>query len=1044
MRIRHVFLLILLTTLIPLVGGLTWMVAVERLGADLFSTSLMILGLLLSVGLGGSLILAKFFARPLERMQQAAETIAREHAGEHLPVTGPLEVRRLAASINAMSDSLHRQWEELTRSREELFHILQSLGDAIVATDANGLITQINPSAEILTGWNSREALWKPWNEVLKLFGTPPLMQPCDTLVQDILAQGRMRSSFQTGVLVARGGTRYHVSLKAAPLRGVGDAVVGVVLAIRDVSEQTRQHAALIESESKFSQIFHLSPDGVSVTRLRDGVFVDCNEAFSRITGYSREELIGRSPVSRELPLWIETDARTRMLEALKERGEVLGVELHGRRKDGEAFFGILSVRQLVIAGESCMLGVTHDVTEAKRVEQNLRDHAARLQVLFDESPIGIWEEDFSEVRRRFEVWRLRGVTDWRSFLERHPEEVAYCATLVKVLDINLTGARFLGTADKTGMSRHLQDYLTEESMPFFREELAALAGGATRFESELAARDGKGEPCVLYFSLAVLPGHETTLGRVLVTFADITQRKRSERQLRDNAARLDLALRSAEMGVWELDLVGNRRIYDGQTFHILGIDQAHFRGTPDEFYAVVHDDDREALRAALRRAIEDNEPYDQEFRAVHPDGTVHYIKARGNLVCDDAGKPRKFVGVVWDNTERRRAEINFRQAQKMEAIGQLAGGVAHDFNNIITATMMNLSLLQQEANLTPTMRATLDELAVESRRATALARQLLVFSRRESAEARPVNLNETLAQLFKMIRRLLTENIDFTFLEQDAELWINADSGMMEQAVMNLCLNARDAMPRGGSLSVSTKRVHLTEEDLSRHPDARTGAFACLEVRDTGCGMSPATMQHIFEPYFTTKEPGKGTGLGLSIVYGIVRQHQGWIEVESVPEMGSAFRLFFPALPHNQGEEARGGEDSLATPQGGSEVVLLVEDENLVRRASAQFLRSIGYQVHMAADGEEALKLWAEHRAEVDLLLTDLVMPGDITGIDLCRRLQEEKPGLKVIITSGYRADLSPEEVLSRPGVTFLAKPCTAAALAATVRGHLDADATA
>jgi signal transduction histidine kinase/ligand-binding sensor domain-containing protein/CheY-like chemotaxis protein len=375
-------------------------------------------------------------------------------------------------------------------------------------------------------------------------------------------------------------------------------------------------------------------------------------------------------------------------------------------------------------------------------------------------------------------------------------------------------------------------------------------------------------------------------------------------------------------------------------------------------------------------------------------------------------------------------------QARKMEAVGQLAGGVAHDFNNILTAILMQLGLLLEEQDLEPSARAGLQDLEKQAKRAASLTRQLLAFSRRQVMRSRPLDLNAMLEELFKMLRRLLGDDISLEF-KKGCPLWIDGDVAMIEQVVTNLCLNARDAMtPKGGRLLIETSLREVNEAEAKANPEARAGSFVCLSVSDTGCGMDEQVLQHIFEPFFTTKEVSKGTGLGLATVYGIVKQHHGWVRVVSKVGSGSTFRVFIPARDAPQAAEP--GAMVEHAPRG-RETILLVEDEKTVRMMASLCLQRFGYRVLEAADGPEAIAAWDQHGPEIDLLFSDMVMPNGITGLDLAKRFRQGKPGLKVIVTSGYSVDLRRTAESVEPGFMYLAKPYEMKNLAAAVRACLD-----
>jgi PAS domain S-box-containing protein len=424
---------------------------------------------------------------------------------------------------------------------------------------------------------------------------------------------------------------------------------------------------------------------------------------------------------------------------------------------------------------------------------------------------------------------------------------------------------------------------------------------------------------------------------------------------------------------------------------------------------------------------------FEASFR--RKDGTVYEgsLSARSMEIRGESC----LLAILRDVTDQKQTEEQLRHAQKMEAVGQLAGGVAHDFNNILTSTLMQLGLLLEGREHSAATRAALKELEKDANRATSLTRQLLTFSSRQTMSTSAIDLNTTLVNLFSMLRRLLGEHIYFEFKRSPAPITIEADAGMIEQVVTNLCVNARDAMtPKGGRLVVETSLRALRASDVAGNPDGRSGLFACLSVSDTGTGMSPEALGHLFEPFYTTKELGRGTGLGLAMAYGIARQHRGWIEVSSEVGRGSTFRVFLPAL---EAQPLQKAQPPLAQSQGGRETILLVEDEEAVRMTVYHVLTRSGYRVLQAGDGEEATRIWEERSGEIDLLFSDMLMPKGITGLDLAARFRRTHPGLRVLVTSGYSLDLSSGGVQLDAATAFLAKPFELAALIAKVRACLD-----
>jgi len=402
------------------------------------------------------------------------------------------------------------------------------------------------------------------------------------------------------------------------------------------------------------------------------------------------------------------------------------------------------------------------------------------------------------------------------------------------------------------------------------------------------------------------------------------------------------------------------------------------------------------------------------------------------------SGQPMALL-CLEDVTALRRLEEQLRQAQKMEALGQLAGGVAHDFNNILAAMLMQLGLLQREPNLAPELAAALLQMEQGANRAATLTARLLTFSRRQLMEIKPLDLNELVADLLKMLRRLLGENIEVVVQSQPEPLRIEADAGLLEQVVLNLCVNARDAMPQGGRLTIRTVSLEIEDLGARANRQARPGTYIGLTVTDTGCGMDEETRARIFEPFFTTKEFGKGTGLGLAIAYGIVKQHSGWIEVESKAGCGSVFRVVLPAGKSTTPGSSDGFAQKDAGDPRGQETILVVEDDESVRKITAKSLRHLGYRILEASNGVEALQRWNEQAGQLDLLLTDRVMPQGINGVQLAERLRRMNPGLKVIISSGYAVEMTRPGAWLERDYAFLAKPYKFKTLAEKVRQCLD-----
>ena len=404
------------------------------------------------------------------------------------------------------------------------------------------------------------------------------------------------------------------------------------------------------------------------------------------------------------------------------------------------------------------------------------------------------------------------------------------------------------------------------------------------------------------------------------------------------------------------------------------------------------------------------------------------------------ASAVRRALRESQDRAERRLLEDQLRQAQKMEAIGQLAGGVAHDFNNLLAVIRLNAELaLVNSEKLDNTTRDNLTQITVASDQAARLTRQLLAFSRKQAIRPQPVNLMDVVNNLAKMLKRIIGEDICLQCVQGRHLPFVQADVGTMEQVLLNLVVNARDAMPKGGDLLITTKKLRVGVEHIPINEEIQPGYFICLRVRDTGCGIPAENLHRIFEPFFTTKEVGKGTGLGLATVYGIVKQHGGWIRVSSRVGAGTVFRIFLPAIEVPPASPVSSQSES--SRWRGSETILLVEDDDSVRLTTSRTLATFGYKVIEAASASEAMEIWRTTATPIDLLLTDVVMPGGVTGRDLADELRKHKPMLKVVLVSGYNLNAIGNDTgfLRKENNYFLQKPFQARLLVETIRRCLE-----
>ncbi len=630
------------------------------------------------------------------------------------------------------------------------------------------------------------------------------------------------------------------------------------------------------------------------------------------------------------------------------------------------------------------------------------------------------------------QAWR-ESEKRFRQLFEDSPDAVFVEDTNGLVLDANLAAAKLHGMTREELVGKNISELVPPGKQTEVLRQFQKLVQGKLReTEGVSLTADGREIPVEVRASLIDYSGKPVLLLHV----RDISERKLAEDALKGSEMRFH--------SVWENSVDGMRLTDEDGTIiavnqafcNLVGMKREELEGKP---FAVIYaeGENQEGKLASYRqrfrkRTIERRIERKLTFwngKTVDLEGCNSFVESHGQ-------KPL-LLGLFRDITEQKRLEEQLRHSQKMDAIGQLAGGVAHDFNNILTVIQGHAVLLSRPKEVAGSLSNSAEQICQAAERAASLTRQLLTFSRRQPIELKQLDLNTVVSNMTKMLGRLLGEDIALQCNYATNPPLVHADVGMMEQILLNMAVNSRDAMPSGGRLTISISVLEIRAGEELEHPEGRTGRFVCLSITDTGCGIDPKTLPRIFEPFFTTKPVGKGTGLGLATVYGIVKQHQGWVEIASKVGRGTTFHVF---LPHDGGAaKTAEAEASPEAARGGTETILVVEDELSVRELVCRILTESGYRVLQAATGVEALKVWHNHQDQIDLLLTDVVMPDGMTGHDLVAKVQSEKPALSAIFTSGYSADIVGKDFIIQEGLNFLQKPYVPQKLIRMVRKCLD-----
>lgn len=911
----------------------------------------------------------------------------------------------LAASLTAYAyrgrqTRLYQELYTLERNQREAQEVyrttLYSIGDAVITTNTAGHVQQMNHVSERLTGYTETESRGKPLTEIFHVINEETRESVTDP-VKRVLQDGAVVGLANHTLLVSRDGTEHPIADSGAPIRDDNGNVVGVVLVFRDQTAEREAQRVLEESEQRYRTVANYTYDW-EYWIAEDSALAYCSPSCERVTGYRSEDFVNNPGLLSRI---VHPDDAIAWKEHESRPGrESQTIELDYRivaRDGGTVWISHSCVPVYDAEGKPLGRRVSNrDITDRKHAEEALRESEERYRATFNNAAVGI---DLVDPNGRFIA-----VNDVLAKIFGYTEE--------ELLKLTFFDLSYPEDMDKTRTMHEalvrgdLEGYRLEKR--YFRKDGSVLWADV----SVSAIRDVEGR-------------HQATVGVIV----DITQRKKSD----EARVRLATAVEQAAETVVITDINGTI-LYANPAFETnTGYTREEAVGSnPRMLKSGMHDGN---FYRRMWDTLTSGQVWEGHIINRRKDGSFFEEDASISPVRDAFGNIVNYVAVKRDITREVSLQRQLLQAQKMEAVGTLAGGIAHDFNNLLQVTMGYTELLLSDKAEGDPEYQDLQKIFHAARSGADLVRNLLTFSRQVDPNPMPMSLNNQIRNVQKLLGRMIPKMIDITLELADDLNRINADPAQMEQILMNLALNARDAMPDGGKLTIQTQNVTIDEDYCQIHADTNPGSYVLLTVTDTGRGMDRKTLEHIFEPFFTTKELGRGTGLGLAMVYGIIKQHRGHIACYSEVDRGTVFKAYLPALVQEPDIEEDPADDIALS---GTETVLLVDDEKMIRDLAERILKKGGYAVISAANGAEAVVLYTQFKAKIALVVLDLIMPS-MGGKDCLKKILEMDSQAKVLIASGYAADASTDECIGLGAKGFVAKPFKFKELLKEVRKALD-----
>lgn len=814
---------------------------------------------------------------------------------------------------------------------------------------------------------------------------------------------------------VNKNGSRIFVEHFASPILDQDGNVSGALVFLVDITKhkniqkKLQQHQALLEnlarekeaalakSEGKFAVAFDASPDAININRLEDGLYIEINKGFTDLTGFTNEDVLGKT--SRQIDIWHDPADRRRLVKQLQKKGYCENLEAIFRKKDGSLTTALMSARIISINDEPHIISITRDIGRLKRMEQKIATQQQLFETMFNTIEDGII---ITNTKRQIELANDGMMKNFGY----SSEELKGMSTEMLYADpkeYQQAGKSIFNASQSEPVSKYMQIYKTKRGREF----------PASTFAARLHDRDGQ------------------WIGNLGI-MRDITEQQKSEKE----REKLISAVQQTGEAVVVTDLQGIIEFVNPAFETITGYSKEEAIGAkPNILKSGKHD---ELFYQELWNTISRGETFKSRMVNKRKDGSLYTEEATISPVSSGEGKIANYVAVKRDITDQITMEQQLRQAQKMEAIGRLTGGVAHDFNNMLSVIMGYTELALDKIAITDNVHEDLRKILDAAERSAAIVKQLLAFSRQQTIAPKKLDLNATVTGTLKILRRLIGEDTPLYWLPYPEPLPVKMDTTQMDQILANLCVNAKDAIKDNGTITIETGSAVFDESYCSAHVGFQPGEYAMLAISDDGIGIREEDLDRVYEPFFTTKELGRGTGLGLSTVYGIVKQNHGFINIYSEPQHGTTVKIYLPFC-YNTDEEKHKKTSPEEQPITSGEVhILVVEDDLQIQEVVQTILTTLGYKVTAAKSAKEAVKAGSASGLHFDLLLTDVVMP-EMNGKELASRLLEVLPDLKCLYMSGYTANVIANKGVLSENVHFIQKPFTKDLLAEKVRRALE-----